>query len=47
MPRDGSSGVEETFQTAISPLASSNMQTSVKVPPESTPTRQVVLDPKS
>src|SRR5208282_5061022 len=42
MPRDGSSGVEATFHTCTRPVASSNRQTSVKVPPESTPTRQVM-----
>src|SRR6516225_2081057 len=41
MPREGSSGVEETFQTSTRPELSSNKQTSVKVPPESTPTRHV------
>src|SRR5580700_4225445 len=40
MPREGSSGVEETFQTSTRPSSSSNRQMSVKVPPESTPTRQ-------
>ena len=41
-PRDGSSGVDGTFQTSTRPVSSSNRQTSVKVPPESTPTRQVI-----
>src|SRR3546814_4347874 len=40
MPRDGSSGVEATFQTSTRPCSSSNRQMSVNVPPESTPTRQ-------
>src|SRR6201993_1937984 len=44
MPREGSSGVEDTFQTSTRPLASSNRQTSVNVPPESTPTRHAILD---
>src|SRR6266849_8137698 len=39
MPRDGSSGVDGTFQVSILPACSSNRQMSVKVPPESTPTR--------
>src|SRR5215475_11571714 len=39
MPREGSSGVEETFQTSTRPSSSSNKQMSVKVPPESTPMR--------
>ena len=42
MARDGSSGVEGTFHTSTPPLASSNRQTSVKVPPESTPIRQAM-----
>ena len=42
MPRDGSSGVDDTFQTATRPESSSNKQTSVKVPPESMPTRHVI-----
>src|SRR4051794_32530162 len=45
MPRDGSSGVEETFHTSRRPVVSSNRQTSVKVPPESTPTRQTIRRP--
>ena len=39
MPRDGSSGVDGTFQVSTRPACSSNRQMSVKVPPESTPTR--------
>src|SRR5229473_2001032 len=39
MPRDGSSGVDGTFQVSILPACSSNRQMSVNVPPESTPTR--------
>src|SRR5882724_12185515 len=39
MPRDGSSGVDGTFQVSTLPASSSNRQMSVKVPPESTPTR--------
>ena len=42
MAREGSSGVEATFHTATRPLSSSNRQTSVKVPPESTPTRHAM-----
>src|SRR6185437_2586481 len=42
MPRDGSSGVEATFHTSTRPVASSNRQTSVNVPPESTPIRHVM-----
>src|SRR3984893_13596116 len=40
IPREGSSGVEDTFQTSTRPSFSSNRQISVNVPPESTPTRQ-------
>src|SRR5215471_182181 len=40
---DGSAGVEETFQTAIRPLLSSNRQISVNVPPESTPIRHPIV----
>jgi hypothetical protein len=40
MPMDGSCGVLLTFQTWTLPAASSNMQISVNVPPESTPTRR-------
>ena len=39
MPRDGSSGVDGTFQISTRPVCSSNRQMSVNVPPESTPTR--------
>src|SRR5438105_9823999 len=39
--RDGSSGVLGTFHTRTSPEASSTRQMSVKVPPESTPTRHI------
>src|SRR5580698_7098566 len=45
IPSDGSSGVELTFQTSIRPVVSSNRQTSVKVPPESTPTRHAMPHP--
>src|SRR5262249_20517213 len=47
MPRDGSSGVEGTFQTSTRPSLSSNRQMSVNVPPESTPTRQRDIIPSS
>src|SRR5215472_7362690 len=40
---DGSAGVEETFQTSIRPLLSSNRQISVNVPPESTPIRHPIV----
>src|SRR5215472_20735 len=44
---DGSTGVEDTFHTAMRPVASSNRHTSVNVPPESTPTRHAILEPRS
>src|ERR1700760_2933904 len=43
MPLEGSSGVEATFHTSTRPVSSSNRQTSVNVPPESTPTRQAIV----
>ena len=43
MPRDGSSGVDGTFQVSTRPVCSSNRQMSVKVPPESTPTRHLAM----
>jgi len=39
---EGSAAIEETFQTAMRPLFSSNRQMSVKVPPESTPIRHAI-----
>jgi hypothetical protein len=39
MATDGSLGVLDSFQTVNRPVSSSSMQTSVKVPPESTPMR--------
>ena len=41
----GSSGVDATFHTSTRPVPSSNRQTSVNVPPESTPTRQAIRQP--
>ena len=45
MARDGSSGVLGTFQTRTSPVVASTRQTSVNVPPESTPTRHMSAVP--
>jgi hypothetical protein len=39
MATEGSLGVLDNFQTENRPVSSSSMQTSVKVPPESTPMR--------
>ena len=39
---EGSAGVEATFQTEMRPLLSSNKQTSVNVPPESTLIRHAI-----
>src|SRR6516162_4559873 len=47
MPREASSGVEDTFQISTWPSSSSNRQMSVNVPPESTPTRQRAIAPPS
>ena len=44
-PRQKSRGVVGTLATAIPPLASSTSTTSVKVPPMSTPIRQVIRSP--
>src|SRR5205085_5287648 len=47
IPRDGSSGDEAIYHTSTCPSVSLNRQMSVKVPPESTPTRQRAVAPAS
>ena len=43
-PRDGSEGVEGTFAIRVAPLASERRTASVKVPPMSTPRRNLLFE---